>query len=260
MTDSSNAPQINPGEITNWPMLKIIYQTDPKNIASLLPPGIEPGQNPNVNLTVYNFPVNGEPEYGIVTTVDADYNGTPGEYTLSYGIDQEAAIFISQNMNGQPKFPCDITYYRLGNQVVARCNHQGYTFVEFNGEVTGVEPNPDNHEQNEWWIKVSRAAGLMPSAEYDFPPHLVHVHSTYATAYLEKINGTLTLGHSPWDPIAELLPIREQISAHLWTPMFLGREISLAGKLDPVAFQPFVDVIGGSRWPGENGGPKKNGS
>ena len=104
MTNESGAPQGNPGDIINWPMLKIVYRTDPDKIAALLPPGIEPGAEPNVRLTVYNFPVPDEPEYGIVTSVDADFNGTPGEFTLGYGIDQEAPILICQSANGQPKF------------------------------------------------------------------------------------------------------------------------------------------------------------
>ena len=36
-------PQSNPGELINWPMLKLVYRTDKDCIASLLPPGIEPG-------------------------------------------------------------------------------------------------------------------------------------------------------------------------------------------------------------------------
>jgi acetoacetate decarboxylase len=137
MNDTPQGPQGNTGDILNWPMLKIVYRTDPDKIAALLPPGIEPGAKPNVNLTIYNFPVPDEPEYGIVTSVDADYNGTPGEYTLGYGIDQESAIFVSQRTNGQPKYPCDTTFYRMLNQVTARCTHQGYTFVEFRGESSG---------------------------------------------------------------------------------------------------------------------------
>ena len=50
---------------------------------------------------------------------------------------------------------------------------------------------------------------------------------------------------------------RELVSAILDTPSFLGRDISLAGKLDPEAFWPHVDTIGGSRWPGQNGGPRR---
>ncbi|MEZ7991374.1 MAG: acetoacetate decarboxylase family protein, partial [Halioglobus sp.] len=75
MTTETGAPQGNPGDIVNWPMLKIVYRTDPDKIAALLPPGISPGANPHVNLTIYNFPVPDEPEYGIVTSVDADFDG-----------------------------------------------------------------------------------------------------------------------------------------------------------------------------------------
>lgn len=39
-------------------------------------------------------------------------------------------------MNGQPKFPCETTFYRVGDKVVARCSHQGYTFLEFTGQAT----------------------------------------------------------------------------------------------------------------------------
>jgi acetoacetate decarboxylase len=255
MTDS---PQGNTGDIINWPMLKIVYRTDADKIAALLPPGIDPGAQPNVTLTVYNFPVPDEPEYGVVMTVDADYKGTAGEYTLGYGIDQEAAIFISQETNGQPKFPCDISFYRMMNAVNARCTHQGYTFMEFSGQETGSVEPLDDFEQNEWWIKSSRAVSVGgPATGFDFPPHVVHVRSRYGTAHRVAVEGELVLRDSPWDPIASLLPLREQLSAHLWWPIFLDREITLAGELDAQAFLPFADTISGSRWPGQSGGPKK---
>ncbi|WP_116368147.1 acetoacetate decarboxylase family protein [Parahaliea mediterranea] len=259
MSEQATSPQGNTGDIVNWPMLKIVYRTDPDKIAALLPPGITPGKDPHVNLTVYNFPVPDEPEYGIVTTVNADYNGIEGEYTLGYGIDQESAIFISQETNGQPKYPCTTEYFRLGPQVSARCTHQGYTFVEFKGLSRGENVPQQEWVQNEWWIKVSRATGVMPDPArgYDFPPHVVHVKSTYGTAWKEAVDGELVLRDSPWDPLASRLPMREQVSAHLWWPIFLNREITLAGKLDPEGFMPFADTISGSRWPGSNGGPRR---
>ena len=256
MTNEAGAPQGNPGDIVNWPMLKIVYRTDPEKIAALLPPGIEPGAKPNVNLTIYNYPVPDEPEYGIVTTVDANYNGIAGEYTLGYGIDQESAIFGSQEINGQPKYPCDTTFYRMGPSVTARCSHQGYTFVEFKGESTGQADPLEEFDQHEWWIKVARAAGMM-SEGYDFPPHVVHVRSRYGTAWREEVQGELILRDSPWDPLTTMLPMQEQLSAHLWWPIQLDLAIKLAGKLDPEGFAPFADTISGSRWPGTNGGPKR---
>jgi acetoacetate decarboxylase len=259
MSDANQetGPQGNPGEIINWPMLKIKYPTTPEAIAAVLPPGIEPGANPTVTLTVYNFPVNNEPEFGVVTAVDASFNGNEGLYTLGYGIDQEAAIFISQETNGQPKYPCAIKFFRMLDKVEAKCEHQGYTFLEFTGNVTETLENPDTYTEDEFWIKVSRKVGLAPEMGYDFPPHVVRVHSTYGTAHMEKIEGNLTLNESPWDPIKERLPITGPVTAHLWTPIFLGREITLDGKLDPQEFWSHVDVISGSRWLGQNGGPKK---
>jgi hypothetical protein len=35
-----------------------------------------------------------------------------------------------------------------------------------------------------------------------------------------------------------------------------SRTITLAGPLDPIAFWPYADTIGGSRWPGSMGGPR----
>ena len=39
----ATGPQSNPGELINWPMLKLVYRTDKDGVAALLPPGIEPG-------------------------------------------------------------------------------------------------------------------------------------------------------------------------------------------------------------------------
>ena len=257
-TPAPSAPLMPPGDILNWPMLKIVYRTDRERIAALLPPGIEPGQDRRVHITVYNFPVQNEPEYGVVVNVDADWRGQPGLFSLAYGIDQEQAVFVSQETNGQPKFVCDITYWRMLDKVYARCSHQGYTFLEYEGRAKEVVPNPAEHTEDEWWLKVSRGAGMgHQQPTYDFPPQVVHVHSQYGTAYKQRVEGKLRLIESPWDPIATHLPVREEPSVHLWWPVFKGRSIALAGKLDPEAFWPFADTIGGSRWPGRNGGPIK---
>lgn len=251
------APQIRPAEIAGWPMLKIVYRTDPACIAAVLPPGITPGANPFVHVNVYNVPVNGEPEYGVSTKVEADFDGRPGFYSLGLGIDQEAAIFISREINGQPKYPCSIRFFRHGDAVEAVCTHQGYTFLEFRGTVgAAIDDCGGEVTEHEWWIKVSRAVGGA-ERQYDFPPRVVRVTSVNDTAHAETVDGTLVLRDSPWDPHAELLPLREQVSARLVTPVFKEREIVLEGPLDPDAFWPFVDTIGGSRWPGERGGPRR---
>ena len=255
MTETTD-PMIRPGEIAGWPKLVLRYRSDLDRIADLLPPGIETIDDDTVTVNVYCVPVKGEPEYGVSTKVRASWQGTPGYYSLGLGIDQESAIFISAETNGQPKFPCTIRFFREGDRVEASCNHQGYTFLEFSGTVSGrVAPTGDEVEENEWWTKYSRAIGGVEKS-YDFPPHVVRVHSRHTVVHEEAIDGTITLRDSPWDPYTELLPMHEQLGASLVTQDFSHREITNAGPLDPIAFWPHADTIGGSRWPGERGGPR----
>jgi acetoacetate decarboxylase len=253
----TDAPMSRPGEVAGWPKLVVTYTTEPDAVAPLLPPGIEPLE-PTVTVAFYCVPVLDEPEYGVSVKVPASWRGVEGQYNLGMGIDQEAAVHISAETNGQPKFLCDVSLFRLGDTVTARATHQGYTFVEFTGQVVGVaEPRAGDAVEHEWWTKYSRAIGGASGA-YDFPPHVVDVATTLEQHHLEDVKGELLLRDSPWDPIARYLPIVEPGRAQLVTHRPKARVITNAGPLDPQAFWPFVDVIGGSRWPGERGGPRRS--
>ncbi|CAB4798942.1 MAG: acetoacetate decarboxylase [Actinobacteria bacterium] len=253
MTDQ---PLVRPAAITGWPKLVLNYPTDPDCIAALLPPGLNPTSDSTVQISIYCVPVHGEPEFGVSTKIPATYNGVAGNYTLGIGIDQEAAIFISRETNGQPKFPCQVRLFRLEDQIHASCTHQGTTFLRFEGSVTAApEPTGEEFEENEWWIKSSRAVGGKERS-YDFAPHVVRVRTNGSTTHTETLDGTLTLTESSWDPYTELLPMLGPATAELVTNRHTGREITLEGPLDPEAFWPFANTIGGSRWPGTRGGPR----
>jgi len=251
----SGPPMTRPGEISGWPKLVVTYTTDPAAVAALLPPGLEPLE-PVVTVGFYCVPVLDEPELGVSVKVAAAWQGVAGQYNLGLGIDQEAAVHVSGETNGQPKFLCDLAYFRFGDRVTARASHQGYTFVEFTGTATGeAEPRTGEVVEHEWWTKYSRAIGGAEGA-YDFPPHVVDVATTFEPRHVEDVDGELVLRDSPWDPIARYLPICERGRAQLVTQRPMARRLANAGPLDPEAFWPFVDVIGGSRWPGHRGGPR----
>jgi acetoacetate decarboxylase len=251
----SETPMSRPGETAGWPKLVVKYTTAEANISPLLPPGLTP-LDPTVTIGVYCVPVLGEPEFGISVKVPAEWGGVEGQYNLGMGIDQEAAVHISGELNGQPKFLCEIDYFRLGDHVGARATHQGYTFVEFAGEVAGPAPLIDgDFTEHEWWTKYSRAIGGAEK-QYDFAPHVVDVATTFEQKHVENIDGDLTLLDSPWDPVARYLPVNDIVSAQLVTHQPKARLITNAGPLDPDAFWPHADVIGGSRWPGDRGGPR----
>lgn len=254
MTD---VPMTRPGEVAGRPKLVLRYPTDAQRLADLLPPGLTPTGEAVVQIGIYCVPVNGEPEYGVSTKVPARFDAMEGQYCLGIGIDQESAIFISRETNGQPKFPCAVRFFRLGDDVHASCTHQGHTFLTFEGSVSGSPPpSGEEFEENEWWIKVSRAVGGREKA-YDFPPHVVRVRSAGVVTHTESLDGDLVLGDSPWDPYTELLPMVGPATAELVTTRHTAREITLAGPLDPDAFWPHADTIGGSRWPGDRGAPRR---
>jgi len=253
----SEVPMTRPGEVAGRPKLVLRYPTDADRIADLLPPGLEPVGEPVVQIGVYCVPVHGEPEYGVSTKVPARYDGVDGAYCLGIGIDQESAIFVSRETNGQPKFPCSVRFFRLGDEIHASATHQGTTFLRYRG-IAGAPSEArvgEEFEDNEWWIKVSRAVGGVEKA-YDFPPHVVRVRSAGVVTHVEPVIGDLVFADSAWDPYTELLPVRGAPTAELVTARHTAREITLAGPLDPVAFWPHADTIGGSRWPGDRGGPR----
>lgn len=250
------APMTRPGDVVGLPKLVLRYPTDPGAIAALLPPGLGPCGDATVQINVYCVPVHGEPEHGISTKVPASHDGVDGSYCLGIGIDQESAIFVSQETNGQPKFPCTVQYFRLGDEVHAAATHQGTTFMSYRGRPTGtVEPDGVEVTDHEWWIKVSRAVG--GGEGYDLPPQVVQVTTSGVRTHTELLEGELILRDSVWDPYTSLLPMRGPASAELVTTRHTGRSIRAVGPLDPDAFWPFADTIGGSRWPGDRGAPRR---
>ncbi|HTO00377.1 MAG TPA: acetoacetate decarboxylase family protein [Microthrixaceae bacterium] len=245
-----------PGDLLGLPKLIIRYFTDPGAIAALLPPGLETYGDPIVQVNFYCVPVHEEPEHGVSTKIPARFEGVDGWYCLGIGIDQESAIFISRETNGQPKFPCNVTYDRLGDQILASATHQGATYLTYRGTSSGATiPDPIERTDHEWWIKYSRAVG---GAEgYDLEPQVVRVTTSGVPVRSEGLAGELVINESVWDPYFALLPRRSPATAELVTTRHTGRSITAAGTLDPVGFLPFADTIGGSRWPGDRGAPRR---
>ena len=251
------APQINPGDIANWPLLKVVYRTDPDKIADLLPPGIEPGADPHVHVNIYNVPVKGEPEYGVSTKVVANYEGTPGYYGIGLGIDQESAIFISQELNGQPKFPCSIVYFRRDDV--------GRSALHAPGLHVPRVPRPGDRRRRRRPCRLRRArlvdqvvaCGRRCREELRLPA----ARRRRGVGVSRPSAGRSSTGRSccataRGTRTRPLLPMREQVSANLVWSASKSRGITLAGPLDPIAFWPYADTIGGSRWPGLMGGPR----
>ena len=148
-----------------------------------------------MQIGIYCVPINSEPEYGVSIKVPASWQGVEGQYNLGMGIDQEAAVHISAERNGQPKFLRHIDYFGLGTLVGARATHQGY-LRRVRGQVTGEgQPSPE-YTEHEWWTNAPRGRRRRG---FDFGPVVVDVATTMEPIHVETVEGELTLKDSPWD-------------------------------------------------------------
>ena len=81
----------------------------------------------------------------------------------------------------------------------------GFVVAEIRGEVVG-EREPTSTERIDFYFK------LLPSPEgpglLDGDPFLVHSHKSSRERRAELVEGDVTLGNSPLDPVADL-PVRE---------------------------------------------------
>lgn len=239
-----------------WPKLVIRYPTTPAAVAARLPAGLDAAPGPPiVQIGFYRAIVHNEAEFGVSVRIPAAFNGEAGQYTLGIGIDQESAVYISRECNGQPKYLCDVVY-ELGDDAVRAAGiHQGTRFAEFDGSVAGDVVVPESEgTETEWWIKSVR--GLSTAGQsWDYPPHVVRVRMHAGPTRSVPLTGTLRLNPSAWDPIAMLLPPTGAASAHLEQRQIRSRTIDNVGPLDPEAFWSHADSVGGSHWPGERGAP-----
>ena len=155
MSDPTLEPSTSPGEISQWPMLKIVYRTDPVKIAELLPPGIDNSDTSNVTLTIYNLPVNEEPEYGhhrmwvdackagfgseehLALTSSFDYAGPMTETVLMGNLAIRSYMLRQPDSNGEMQFfgrrkliwdgeSMRITNLEEANQFVGRTYREGW--------------------------------------------------------------------------------------------------------------------------------------
>ena len=239
-----------PGEVAGWPKLVVTYATDPANIAPLLPPGIEP-LDPTVTVGFYCVPVLGEPELrreregrggvaGRRGSLQPGPRHRPGGGRPHQRRDQRAAQVPLRHRLLPPR--------RRGH---GSGHPPGLHVRRVLGPARSASPSPRRatSPSTSGGSKYSRAIGGEPR-RYDFPPHVVDVATTFEQRHIEDVDGELVLRDSPWDPIARYLPIVDAGTAQLVTHQPKARVITNAGPLDPDAFWPFADVIGGSRWPG----------
>jgi acetoacetate decarboxylase len=191
--------------------IRIAYETDPAIAAAVLPKPLVPAERPEVRVTFSHVAMHINPELTIeigsaIFGVAASYDGDEGTYLITMPMTTEQAVIGGRETYGEPKKIAEIAFERAGDRVSSTVTRMGIPYLSASGTV-GESKGPRDFSEYAFCYKA------LPSCEQgkllDADPLLVRLewkHTQKAVHVVE--GGELTLGESPFDPVADL-PVRE---------------------------------------------------
>lgn len=183
----------------------VTYLTDPDIVAAVLPRPLEPAAEPLVRIQLQRVQIEGRPPFGsAVFSVAARHGERDGDYPLFMPQSTEQSVTGGRETFGEPKKLADIAVDREGDSVTATVARLGYPLITVTGHVTGQAELPSDQMNTEFYFKFLRA----PDGDGITDPHLVYGEYHRHYELLEEIDGTLELGESPLDPVADVV-VRE---------------------------------------------------
>jgi acetoacetate decarboxylase len=183
----------------------VTYLTDPDVVAAVLPKPLQPAAEPLVRIQLQRVQIEGRPPFGsAVFSVTARHGDLAGDYPLFMPQSTEQLVTGGRETFGEPKKLADITVERDGDSVTASVTRLGYPLIRVIGRITGPAELPPDQMNTEFYFKFLRA----PDGGGITDPHLVYGEYHRHYELLEDIDGTLDLGESPLDPIADIV-VRE---------------------------------------------------
>lgn len=183
----------------------ITYLTDPEIVAAVLPKPLAPPAEPLVRVQLQRVRIDGMPTFtSAVFSVTARHGDMAGDYPLFMPQSTEQSVTGGRETFGEPKKIAHIEVQRDGDRVSAGVDRLGHQLVTVNGRVTGPAELPPDQINTEFYFKFLRA----PDGNGITDPHLVYGEYHRHYEVLEDIDGTLELGESALDPVADIV-IRE---------------------------------------------------
>lgn len=183
----------------------VTYLTDPEIVAAVLPKPLEPAAEPLVRIQLQRVRIEGRPPFGsAVFSVTARHGDLEGDYPLFMPQSTEQSVTGGRETFGEPKKLANIAVDRDDGRVTAAVDRLGYPLIRVSGQVEGAAELPPDQVNTEFYFKFLRA----PDGSGITDPHLVYGEYHRHYELLENIDGSVELGDSPLDPVADIV-IRE---------------------------------------------------
>ncbi|MEZ5382441.1 MAG: acetoacetate decarboxylase family protein [Microthrixaceae bacterium] len=218
--------------------LTATFLTDPEVIAAVLPPPLEPPDEPVVKVSISRVDLGGgRGPFGAGTfAVAARHRDTEGFYPLLMPMTTEQAVIGGRETFGEPKKLAEISLDAgdgaAGDAVRGIVSRMGVAIIELSGSLGDELAPPPPSERLDYYLKFLRNPG---GAGFDDDPWLVYCTRETETRSHRAAEVTVQLRESRFDPVADI-PVLGDVTATL-----SERRSTQAGRL--VERVPAADVI-----------------
>lgn len=212
------------------------YLTDREAVAALLPPPLEPTEDPTVRVTIATGTNPDGSSFGEGrVSVQARHGSIVGEYPLVVVVDTEPALLEARERFGDPAHRGVITSTIKDRRIEKRISRNDHHVIHLVGVVEGPE-SPTPSSRSEFTFRTRRALDQAMGLADD--PELVVVTRTVEERRAATVSGIVRLGGTPFDPVREL-PIRKTHRLRI-AQQFVTLSARSAGRIPAEAHQPFL--------------------
>jgi acetoacetate decarboxylase len=121
----------------NGEMLAIDFLSDPDVVAAILPPPLEPADEPLLSAMVGRWQSNCVGDfYGGAIYVEARHDGIDGRYVLAMWMDGDVPTIYGRDLFGEPKKLATSTLHRHGDVFTGYVDRGGVRIIELHGQLT----------------------------------------------------------------------------------------------------------------------------
>jgi acetoacetate decarboxylase len=190
--------------------LSVQFLTEPNTVERLLPPPLEPGEEPLATVTVGRWQSNCLGDFsGGVVNLSARHDSIDGSYVLALYMDREPPIVFGREVFGEPKKLATSGLFRERDQIHAWIERHGLRLIDLRARV-GDDLGPSRHERFTFNYKARTAAGGRGLEEDAI---LTRTRFTVEVRCQRSGTGSATLVSGPHDPLHEIevLDVRRAI-------------------------------------------------
>ncbi|MDO8614580.1 MAG: acetoacetate decarboxylase family protein [Dehalococcoidia bacterium] len=216
--------------------LTVFFETSPEAVAALLPPPLEPAEEPLGTAWVADVGNSNcvGPFQGAALYVRARYGDITGNYCITMPMSTPEAVTFGRELYGEPKKLAKIIFEQQDEHVWGSAERHEVRYLSLRGRMTEAAPTGRQEASSFFFKFCPRADGL----GFDAPPQLIHVTADVSTEVAKRGRGEIVFRESPHDPVADL-PVRQVLSA-LYTEGHIYTSGRVLCEVDAEAFLPYA--------------------